>query len=196
MAIYKLSAQVDDDYGSLVLTTELSHFNEYRFSGKPAGNWKPITLQWSVNKCTGKPPSKINDVVHVFGAGLDIAVNEKAKCIFAPALGDAAEFLPVTVIGDQENNWYIINVINVINNALDENKSKFKTLRSGERGPAKKVVFDDSNIPDNNVFVYPHTYSNLMLKGDLLKKSIEDSVITGVEFKKCITNSDTLSKAC
>jgi len=196
MAIYKLSAQVDDDCGSLVLTTELSHFNEHRFLGKPAENWKPIVLQWSVDKCTGKPPSKINDVVHVFGAGLDIAVNEKAKRVFEPILGDAAEFLPVTIIGDQENNWYIINIINVINNALDENKSEFKTLRSGERGPVKKAVFDDSKIPEGNIFVYPYTYSNLMLKGDSLKKSIESSAVSGAEFKRCITNNDTLSKVC
>lgn len=188
MSIYRLSPKVGDEFAALVLASDLNSHDQFRFAGKAADGWEPITLRWSE---VGQRPSDelvTNDVVHVFGAAMDIAVNEKAKQRLQKVFQDQVEFLPVSVMGSGAVSWYLVNVLNIIEKALDERLSVFKKLRNGNLGPVKKAVFDVDCIPMNSIFVYPSTYMNFMFRGDELRESLQSLGLTGLDVQACVTN--------
>jgi len=184
MTIYTALPYPDDKYASLVFERKLKDLESYRFFGKPVNNWKPIKFKWFLKEGQQQASLVYSDIVLVYGAGLDIAVNEKAKNILCDLFGESVQFLPINVAGES-HCWYLVNVLNVIPDALDLDKSEFRTRKDGSKGRLIKKVFYEKNIPENSVFVFPESPFSLMIRGEFLEKTLNEYSLTGLNFKPC-----------
>lgn len=182
MNLYSVSPMLQDDYAKLVHVDETREF--FHFQGNSANQWRPLTLKWHVKENGSKTSLIVNDIVHVFGAVMDMAVSQKAKDALSEILNNHTEFLPIKIVGEPDT-WYLINVTNVVKNALNPEKSQFKVFKSGKRGPVTKAIFEDKNLPESEAFIYPESPENFMFKGELLKNTVKEACLKGFEFQKC-----------
>ncbi|MBI3900501.1 MAG: hypothetical protein HY308_19770 [Gammaproteobacteria bacterium] len=194
MAVYILDTVTNDPKrGTLVFTKEYEEKNEpaYRFGGQPKTEWKPIRLQWFLRKNQKRKNLIIGDFVLVFGAGVNVALNEKAKKVLEPVLGNDAQFLPVEVVGEETDAWYLLNVVNRIDNSVSVEKSHYIELPGGKR-VLQRPVFNEQSIPENRVFVYPNAYISAIVRGERLKELVVTHKLTGLKFTPCETLEEGL----
>jgi hypothetical protein len=184
MTVFRVTPSLAEESASLVFTRELSDNESYRFHAKPIDNWNPITLKWDSNGQAQESSLVHNDVVLIIGAGVDMAVNQKVKdCLFS-LLSDYVQFLPVNVVGENEQ-WYLINITKVIHSAINQEQSKFRTLSNGQKGMLVKAVFNSKEIPRDIVFTFPENTRRFMSSGAMLANAVRDHNITGLEFHEC-----------
>ncbi|MBI3898059.1 MAG: hypothetical protein HY308_07155 [Gammaproteobacteria bacterium] len=184
MTIYLLDAVTDDEkHGDLVFVRD-EDARDSRFKGQSKTAWKPVQFEWCLEENQKRKNLVINDFVLVTGAGVDIALNEKAKRILELALGADAEYLPIRVVGEESESWYLLNIIHRVDNAVDLEKSHYMELSTGKR-LLRRPVFIERNIPDNRVFVYPKTYIEPMVKGEFLKELVAAHNLRGLNFQTC-----------
>ncbi|MBI3900500.1 MAG: hypothetical protein HY308_19765 [Gammaproteobacteria bacterium] len=189
MTIYSLSAaNSGSKEGDLVFAREQDASNS-RFRGMPKKNWKPIQFVWCPDDNQKRKDLVINDFVLVIGAGVDIALNKRAKTILEPALSGDAEYLPIEVVGEGTDPWYLLNVTNRIDDAISLEKSDYMELSNGKR-ILTRPTFIEKKIPDNRIFVYPHAYQRAVVKGELLKELVSAHKLTGLNFHLCETVED------
>ena len=131
MAIYAVYAPVMDGEWSLVLRRSPRLFNGYMFKGKKVIDWQSLTLTWRKATLKNALQDRPNDIVHVFGAGMNLVVNQKVVDVFEPLLGDQAQFLPVNIQHESEP-WYLINTLIVADHVLDVDASGYRMYR-GEK---------------------------------------------------------------
>jgi len=180
MTLYDINAQHGN--ATLVNVDEMaqwSDFSQFHFKGKPQNNWMSVKFEWHSKDDKYRNP---NDFIFVHnGIGLGIVLNEKAKNVLEPVLKDDAEYLPVEVVGDT-HSYYLLNIINIVKDALNLEQCQFHTLRSGAFGEITKTVFAENNIPENRAFVYPQSIKLPLFKGELLKNIYEEHQLTGLDF--------------
>lgn len=191
MPIYRAAIQAKNNrnftFDTLVFPGNLkSDGQDCNFKGlSQEGNWKPIEFQWfgeSDNNTDQKLPEREKgNFAHVFAGGLKIAGDAKVKEALAPVFGKDVEFLPIKIQGDS-SFWYLLNVVHIVHNALSLENSKFKIRSNGSIGRLTKAVFDLNNIPDNRVFIYPQWPNDFMVKGDVIKRKVLESGLTGISF--------------
>ena len=120
----------------------------------------------------------------IVGAGINIILNEKAKLILESNLKLEAQFLPVEILGDNDSSWYLLNVVNKVDNAISELKSKYIDLPTGKR-ILQKPVFKDDALPNDMAFVIPPAYHHLYVKGEFLRNLVNKHGLTGLNFVLC-----------
>jgi hypothetical protein len=179
MTIYKIQPSTDVDKAGLAFTEELDG-KSYFFEGKAQANWQELTLSWNEHD---RDISKLEkqDFTLIIGAGVNIVLNDKAKVALESVFNTDVEYLPVNVEGDADS-YYLLNVLNVLENALALDKCEFRIRRNGEVGAVKNAVFDEANSPDNRIFIAPQKTTTAMFKGELLKELCIEHGLTGLEF--------------
>lgn len=189
MNLYQVNAKLENNCESLVVVGELDSFDQFMFKGDKLEDWNPPLFKW---KDDGKVEAKLRtceDAVFAFDAGVYMAVNKKTKDILYDPLKKNVQFLPIRVVGESEQSWYLLNIFTRLPNALNSDESEFKVRSNGSKGRLLKAVFNDKNIPSNSAFTYPESLRDFMVKGDFLKNIVEENNLTGFEFQKCKLDS-------
>ncbi|MBI3898060.1 MAG: hypothetical protein HY308_07160 [Gammaproteobacteria bacterium] len=183
MTVYQLSTTTNDKkLGALVFAHENAPGEEAHVAtGHMKENWKPMQFQWFLNKNQKRKNLVVNDFVLVFGTFVNIALNEKARKVLEPALGSDAEFLPIKLVGEESEAWYLLNVVHRIDNAVSAEKSHYTELSTGKR-VLTRPVFVENNIPNDRIFVYPYAYHRAVIKGESLKSLVATHKLTGLLF--------------
>lgn len=196
MKIFQISAQTGEKYASFISTRDLKAHDEFSFDGSPYENWNPISLKLNLESGRKKESLVFNDAIYVFDIGLNIAINKKAKDILINSgqFKGQAEFLSVDIAGDQ-NQWFLVNVINPVTQALDIEKSEFRKRRDGSDGGLRKAVFDHQQVTPNSLFTFPQSPWSFMVSDEGLKNLVDENGLTGFEFHECTTSLDLMTKA-
>lgn len=191
MPIYRAEIQAENDgnftFDTLVFPNDLkSDVQDCNFKGvRQEESWRPIEFQWSgesANNIGQKFPQRDRgNFAHVFAGGLKIAGDAKVKEALVSFFEGDVEFLPINIKGDS-GDWYLLNVVHIVDKALSLENSKFKIRSNGSIGRLTKAVFDLNTIPDDRVFIYPQWPSDFMVKGDAMKRTVMENGLTGMVF--------------
>ncbi len=92
--------------------------------------------------------------------------------------------MPIQIL-QESIELYLINVINLIDGALNQKESEFKTRSNGGRGRLATAIFAEENIPPDTIFSFPESPRSIMCSGEKLRNLIADHNLTGLEFKVC-----------
>jgi len=178
--VYRLTYNIDDymkfaldDYELITLMGD--DFNIHGFGEPMMDIWKTPNGLFNLSD-TGSV--KIPDIsqwmehVPVF--------NQMAYDIFYDLLKEDAEFLPVTIEG---NNYYLVNLTTFIDNQIiDENNSEKRFVDGHEMG-AKKLAFHHDQIPDELLLFKTHyDYGTTIFCGDRFKLLVEKHKLSGLLF--------------
>ncbi len=188
MSIYVVLPETDKKSASLIFGRELNAGESYFFNGQPQQGWRPLTLEWNLERSAPSEELQKSDFSLIIGAGVNIVLNDKAKVALDPVLGDDVEYLSVNIKGEK-GNYYLLNVLHVVDNALALDKSEFRLRPNGEIGVIRKAVFDSRYIPDNRMFIYPQMASYAMFKGERFKDICIEHGLTGLEFEEALIAS-------
>jgi hypothetical protein len=186
MSVYEIEAQAKNGnftFATLVFGRDLEDSdNDCSFKGvKQGASWKPPEFEWQCDEeNSGKEREKSN-FAHVFAGGLNLAVDSKAKKVLSAQFEQDIEFLPI-LIKDESEDWFLINVINVVDTALSLENSKFKMRGNGTFGRLTKAVFNLDNIPGDRPFVYPQWINAFMFNGEKFKNVVSDNNLIGLSF--------------
>ena len=183
MTIYEIEAESNNGnftYATLVFSNDLNETdNDCSFKGIRQGTeWISPEFEWQFDDTSGKAREKAN-FSHVFAGGINIAADQTAKEALSLEFGEDIEFLPMN-IKDENEDWFLINIVNDIPEALSLEHSKFKMRSNGTFGRLLKAVFDSSKIPEDRPFVYPQWVNAFMFKGEKLKTVLSEKKMTGV----------------
>jgi hypothetical protein len=150
MKIYSITPDVEQYqqlcYDEKEFTARLS---ELSFNGDAKlKNWKPPHVQWIEGPPEGSARKKgyiKPDVAYLAG---DLALNSKAIKQLKPGLITEAEFLPITVDGEE---WAILNVINM-QDVIDVANSRYKIRPDGKVGRMLKMALDTTRLTNAKLF--------------------------------------------
>jgi len=159
--------------------TTIADFEPFLFKGIKQPNWKLEKFEWHSKNNKYK---NNNDFIFVHNSvGVGVVINKKAKAILEPILKNDAEYLPIEIEGES-NLFYLLNIIHIAEDAIDLDKSEFRTMRNGMQGSIKKTIFSENCIPENRAFVYPQSITRAMFRGELLKETCEKHQLIGLMF--------------
>ncbi len=181
--IYRLEVEGDGSggfrYASLVHNGEISSTKEFNdFGGvRQLPRWKSVAFRWESADVENRTP--VGNFAYIFSGGINFAVDQKTKELLTSICENEIEFLPIEVLGD-DDQWYMINIINVVEKALSLENSQFKIRPNGRFGRLTLPVFSDRNIPEESIFIYPQRMRDFMVKGEKLRKLIDGNDLTGV----------------
>jgi hypothetical protein len=135
--------------------------------------WIPIKIKlWEEQ---GEEKKSIADFI---SAGTAPAINEKAKSIIFPLVSNTVEFLPLLT---KKGQYYVMNV--EIVDCLDINKSSVERFKSSNRiMSVEKFAFIWNNLEGINMFRIPELGLSRLFVSDVLRKKIQESNLTGVQF--------------
>lgn len=174
MAVYVATPAVDR-FWQLSLDENVLNENlgALRFNGSPRGpEWPTLEADWIEDDAEQKP-----DIAHMLSGSL--VLSPRATETLRGPLGGLAEFLPVTVQGEQ---WSVLNVLNKLD-VLDREKSKL-SMRSNGAFRVTDPVLDESKVIDGRLFKCEGlSVPILTTDGEgTLKSLVESNGLTGLEF--------------
>lgn len=189
MKIYEVEAQAKNGnyvYATLMFSKDLENTeNDCNFKGVRQGErWVSPEFEWQYENDISKGLRERANFAYVFSGGINLAADARTKAILSDQFGENLEFLPIN-IKDENNEWFLINIINVIEKALSLESSEFKLRSNGTFGRLTKAVFCLDNIPNNCPFVYRQWINAFMFKGEKFKKVLSDNKLKGLEFDEC-----------
>ncbi|WP_444997225.1 imm11 family protein [Aliikangiella sp. IMCC44359] len=189
MTIHRIIPDTKETALSLVFGHEIESNDVSDFAvGQKQIDWKSFELEWNLKSERSTGEFTKNDFILIIGVGVNIALNEKAKTVLESVFKNDAEFLPINVKGDNER-YYLLNVLNVVDDALDLKHCEFRIRSNGEMGSIKTAVFDENKIPDNRIFITPYKSTSAMFKGKLLMDTCNKYGLTGLDFRSVLSTS-------
>lgn len=172
MRIWHLKFEVDK-YDNLIPCVTFSVEQKQAFDGRSLiNNWTPIRMK-------RMEPEKGLELGDAPGFSFPVFSNRALECLF-PLIGNNIEVLPLDF---EENEYWGINIVTVLD-AIDYEKSIYKTFRDGKRimcfnrySFLPKVV---ENVP---IFKIIDEKTYFAFVSDEFKKVVEDNKLSGFRFE-------------
>lgn len=141
-----------------------------QFKGKPlAASWQPLATALSFAESLG-------DFSH-FAAHVPV-VNQHALTMLAPLIGDAVEALPLAPNSDLGDNYFLLNVINVID-CLDLQRAQLEKAR-GIITNIRHYAFLESSLLGSHIFRIKGYEIGGVFVSEKFKTLVEENHLTGL----------------
>ncbi|MDD6400558.1 MAG: hypothetical protein PUG10_02970 [Lachnospiraceae bacterium] len=172
MKIWQLNFELDT-YDNLIPIRDFTVEEIQSFDGRShLSNWKPI----KVKRMEPKKGLALSDAP---GFIIPVFSKRAVNCI-GPLISKNVEILPLDF---NEREYFCINVITVLN-AIDYEKSLYKTYRDGKRIMAfKKYVFIPNIIENVSIFKISDEKTRYAFVSDEFKQTVEKNKLLGFKFK-------------
>lgn len=122
---------------------------------KKASDWEPPAIEWFADNSRNLDKYKEPDISYCTPGSYILA--PRAAELLRPVVSDVAELLPIPFQGE---TWYFMNVFNQID-AMDKERSRYKTYSTGERGWLEKPAFFADKVPHAKLFIVPQAPGRL-----------------------------------
>lgn len=147
-----------------------------------ATDWEILKFHWD----TEDGEDKRNMFLHL---GSILVVDEQSKSIIEPVI-DNAELLPIDIDGE---SWFVVNVCNKLDGALDLSKSKIESFKDGSIKWVREFVF-------NSEFSKPSLFriselETALFASDEFRQTVSNAPIKGLKFEECKINNPGLLKS-
>lgn len=172
MKIWQLNFELDE-YDNLIPIKEFTVEEIQSFDGRShLKNWKPI-------KVKRMEPEKELNLSDAPGFIFPVFSGKALRCL-ETLIYKNVEILPLDF---NEKDYFGVNVITVLN-AIDYDKSIYKTYRDGRRIMAfKKYVFLPEVIKDISIFKITDEKMRYAFVSDEFKQTVEKNNLLGFKFK-------------
>lgn len=179
MKIYKLDTDVNN-FEWLQPIPPLTYDEMHAFNGNSLKKkWKPI-------KVKKMEPDRDQPKIRPLGDHPEFvitAISKKAKEVLDDLICDEVEFLGLDC---DEGRYYAVNITNVLN-AIDRNKSEYKTFRDGKRIMyfIKYSFINNKKLSNSHIFkITDELYGNHPFVSETFKKRVEENGLEGFVFEE------------
>ena len=172
MKLWHLKFEVDK-YDNLIPCIPFSVEQKQSFDGRNLlKNWMPIKMK-------RMEPEKGLELGDALGFSFPIFSNRALECLL-PLIGNNIEVLPLDF---DEDEYWGINIITILD-AIDYEKSEYKTFRDGKRIMCFiKYVFLPKVVENVPIFKIKDEKTYYAFVSDEFKKIVEDNNLLGFRFE-------------
>ncbi|MCF0130795.1 MAG: hypothetical protein HUJ71_03665 [Pseudobutyrivibrio sp.] len=172
MKVWKLNFELDN-YDNLISIPPFSIEDINELDGRR------LLGKWQTRKVVRMEPEKNLPLGDAPGFTIPV-FSERALCYLRELIRENIEELPLEC---SENNYYAINVINVLD-AIDYQKSEYKTYRDGKRIMLFiKYCFKEDIVKDVSIFKIVDERRRSIFVSDQFKKIVEYNNLKGFKFE-------------
>lgn len=160
-----------------------SRFQELMLNGDlKSDTWEKPFAKWIEDKPSGsmrKEPYRTPDIAYIGG---ELALSPKAANILRPLFSDVAEFLPISVNGE---DWTLLNISN-FQDVFDQANSQYKIRPGGKVGRLLKMAINKTKLTDSKLFKIVGKRSGWYTDDSpaSFKDIVEQHHLMGLKFKK------------
>ena len=171
MKIWHLNFELDQ-FDNLIPEREFTVDEIKSFDGRSHLNkWNPI-------KVKRMEPEKGLDLSDAPGFNIPVFSRKAMECLY-PLISNNVEILPLDF---DEGDYFVINVTTVLD-AIDYEKSVYKTFRDGKRIMAfKKYAFIPEVVKNTSIFKISDEKTRYAFVSDEFKQIVEKNNLTGFKF--------------
>ena len=172
MKIWKLDFKVDE-YENLIPTKNFTVEEIQSFDGRRhLEQWEPLKVE-------RMEPEKNLELGDAPGFTIPVFSKRAIECLLS-LINENIELLPLDF---EEKEFYGINVTTVLD-AIDYEKSVYKTFRDGKRIMSfKKYVFKSDKIKDVPIFKIIDEPTRWAFVSDKFKQTVEENNLEGFDFE-------------